>query len=128
MDLVNKGLNRNEYLVFALEDAEKIEKQLEEKNYDLVLLSFYLQHGYSSFEVLKAIKKVRPGLPVTMVIEWDKNFDRSLFKLADEFIIKSHNTLNEFKQKINKIFHHGNVPEKTLPSFSLHWKNKYGDW
>lgn len=105
MDLVNKGLHSDDYTVSVAEDAEKIEKYFKAHNYDLVLLNFYLKYGYSTCNVLKRIKMLNPDLPVIVLSAWDKSLDTAILNIADDFITKSHNTVNEFKQKVNRIFY-----------------------
>jgi CheY-like chemotaxis protein len=110
MDLVNRDLNRDGYIVSVAEDAEKIEKHFEKDNYDLLLLSYYLKYGHSSREVLKQTKTMRPNLPVIILAARDKNFDRSLLKSADGFVSNSYNMASELKQEINMIFHPNEAP------------------
>jgi hypothetical protein len=48
---------------------------------------------------------LNPDLPVIVLSAWDKSLDTAILNMADDFIAKSHNTVNEFKQKVHKIFY-----------------------
>ena len=109
MDLVNNVLKGDSYSISVAEDAEMIEKLFQETHYDLVLLSFYLQHGHNSRNVLKHIKTKYPDLPVIILAEWDKNLDRSLLASADGIITDRYNTESKLEHQLNKIFDPGMV-------------------
>ena len=98
--LIAAELSDEGYQVVPVADAESARKGVRSLKPDLVLLDLYLE-GPDGWDVLHAIKRRTPGLPVIIVTAYDSFQEDPRLSEADGYVIKS-TDFTELKEAVAK--------------------------
>jgi CheY-like chemotaxis protein len=101
-EILTEEFSHEGYRFSSVSDVNEVWNQLRDSQTDLVLLDLYLEE-YMGWEVLHAIKKQHPDLPVLILSAYDTFSEDPRLSQADGYVVKSFSDFDKLKQTIADI-------------------------
>ena len=100
-ELLSEVFAEEGYRTHCIGDSDLLVKAMDECKPDIVLLDLYLD-GFEGWDLLKEIKRQKPGVPVIIVSAYDTFTEDPRLKIADGYFIKNIH-VNPIVEKVNHL-------------------------